>query len=398
MGKAAGIIFLWIFTTLHGMGQNSDIQQIVAGLQEKYAPDGRVELFQITASQKNDTLVLRGESTSREAYEELLAQARKITTQVKDHIRLLPDKALGEEIWGIIYNSAGTLRAEPRYGAELVSQALLGMPVRILEQRGGWRRVQTPDRYIGWMSGSVVPMTDTQRQQYLKLPKVIVTSLHTRSFADTGKEALPVTDLVAGDMLVVKQAKEGFYQVQYPDGREAFVKKSDAMKVSDWLMKNQLTGESIVHTSKQLLGVPYLWGGTSTKGMDCSGFTKQVYWMHGIVLARDASQQVRYGRLIDDTGDFTDALPGDLVFFGTKATADNPKERVVHVGIYIGDRQFIHASDYVRINSFDPANPLYDEFNTRRYIRTKRVIGEVNSEGIEEIFENSFYHQTSNIK
>ncbi|MCE5179040.1 MAG: C40 family peptidase [Porphyromonadaceae bacterium] len=398
MGKVAGIIFLWIFSTLHGMAQNSDIQQIVAGLQEKYAPDGRVELFQITASQLNDTLVLHGETTSREAYEELLAQARNTEAQVKDHIRLLPDKALGEEIWGIIYNSAGTLRAEPRYGAELVSQALLGMPVRILEQKGGWHKVQTPDRYIGWMNGSVVPMTDTQRQQYLKLPKVIVTSQHARSFTDTDKEALPVTDLVAGDMLVVLSAKGGFYQVQYPDGREAFVKKSDVMEVSDWLKKNRLTGGSIVNTAKQLLGVPYLWGGTSTKGMDCSGFTKQVYWMHGIILARDASQQVRYGKLIDETGDFSDALPGDLVFFGTKATAENPKERVVHVGIYIGNKRFIHASDYVRINSFDPADPLYDEFNANRYIRTKRVIGEVNSAGIEDIFENSFYHHTSNIK
>lgn len=166
--------------------------------------------------------------------------------------------------------------------------------------------------------------------------------------------------------------------MQYPDGREAFVKKSDAMTVSDWLKKNRLTGESIVHTAKQLTGVPYLWGGTSVKGMDCSGFTKQVYFMHGVILARDASQQVRYGRLIDETGDFSDAFPGDLVFFGTKATVESPKERVVHVGIYIGNKRFIHASDYVHINSFDHADPLYDEFNAHRYLRTKRVIGEVN--------------------
>lgn len=398
MRKVTFVIILWIFSIVHFMAQHNDIQQIIEAVQLKYAPDRRVELFQVEASQQKDTLVLKGETTSRPAYEEILSLARKVSAVVKDHIRLLPDEKLGEEVWGVIYNSVGTLRAEPRYGAELVSQALLGMPVRILEQKGGWRMVQTPDRYIGWMNGSVVPMTDTQRQQYLKLPKVIVTSLHARSFVDTGKEALPVTDLVAGDMLVVKSAKRGFYQVQYPDGREAFVKKNDVMTVSDWLKKNRLTGESIVNTAKQLLGVPYLWGGTSTKGMDCSGFTKQVYWMHGMVLARDASQQVRYGRLIDETGDFSDALPGDLVFFGTRATPENLKERVVHVGIYIGERRFIHASDYIRINSFDPSDPLYDEFNTRRYLRTKRVIGEVNSEGIEEIFENSFYHLTGNKK
>jgi len=373
------------------MTQERDMQQIIEAVQEKYAPDGRVELFHVVACQRKDTLVLKGETTSRQAYEEILSCARNVSAHVKDSIRMLPDKKLGGEIWGVIYNSVGTLRAEPRYGAELVSQALLGMPVRILEQKGGWRRVQTPDRYIGWINGSVKPVTEGEWQQYLKQPKVIVTSLHTRSFADTGKEALPVTDLVAGDMLVVKSLNGGFYQVQYPDGREAYVKNTDAMKVADWLKKTRLTGESIVHTAKQLMGVPYLWGGTSTKGMDCSGLTKQAYFMHGILLARDASQQVRYGRLIDEAGDFSDALPGDLVFFGTKATPENPKERVVHVGIYIGDRRFIHASDFIRINSFDPADPLFDAFNTNRYLRTKRIIGERNGEGMEELFNNPFY-------
>jgi cell wall-associated NlpC family hydrolase len=391
MGKAAGIIFVWIFSTLHGMAQNSELQQIIEAVQEKYAPDKRTELFQVVATQRKDTLVLKGETTNRQAYEEILSCARNVSAHVKDSIRMLPDQKLGGEIWGVIYNAVGTLHAEPHYGAELVSQALLGMPVRILEQNGGWRRVQTPDRYIGWMNGSVEPMTDAQRQQYLKLPKVIVTSLHTRSFADTAKEALPVSDLVAGDMLVVKSSNGGFYRVQYPDGREAYVKKTDAMEVADWQKKSKPTGESIVHTAKQLSGVPYLWGGTSVKGMDCSGFTKQVYFMHGIILARDASQQVRYGRLIDEAGDFRDLLPGDLVFFGTKATEENPKERVVHVGIYIGDRRFIHASDFIRINSFDPADPLYDAFNANRYLRTMRVIGEEQGEGIEELFSNDFY-------
>jgi hypothetical protein len=64
---------------------------------------------------------------------------------------------------------------------------------------------------------------------------------------------------------------------------------------------------------------------------------------------------------------------------------------VVHVGIYIGNKQFIHASDYVHISSFDPKDPLYDAYNTNRYLRTKRVLGEINTEGIDEIFQNEFY-------
>ncbi len=116
-----------------------------------------------------------------------------------------------------------------------------------------------------------------------------------------------------------------------------------------------------------------------------------VYFLHGVILSRDASQQVLYGKLIDETGSFDEAQPGDLLFFGSKATEDSPKERVVHVGIYIGNKQFIHASDYIRVNSIDPPSPLYDKFNANRYLRTKRIIGEVDSEGIEEIFKNNFY-------
>jgi cell wall-associated NlpC family hydrolase len=125
--------------------------------------------------------------------------------------------------------------------------------------------------------------------------------------------------------------------------------------------------------------------------MVCSGFTKQVYFMHGVILARDASQQVLYGKLIDDSGNFDEVQPGVLVFFGSKSTPENPEERVVHVGIYIGDKRFIHSSDYIHISSFDPDDPLYDAYNANRYLRTKRIIGEVNREGTVEIFRNNFY-------
>jgi len=294
------------------------------------------------------------------------------------------------ETWGVVYNSVGSLRAEPRHAAEMVTQVLLGMPVKIHKQQGEWCMIETPERYVGWISGSVQLLTDRQRRYYLQQPKVIISALYTRSVAEADEKTLPVTDLVAGNMLELISDDGAYYRVGYPDGRKAYVKKSDAKELHDWLREIRLTGESIVQTATQLLGIPYLWGGTSVKGLDCSGFTKQVYFMHGIILARDASQQVRSGRLVDETGDLTDALPGDLLFFGAKATKERG-EKVVHVGIYLGKRRFIHASDYVRINSFDPTDPLYDEFNANRYLRTKRIIGEVPGEGFEELLSNAFY-------
>lgn len=276
--------------------------------------------------------------------------------------------------WGVIYNSVANMRSEPRHSSELVSQALLGTPVRILEKEGEWRRVQTPDKYTGWMNGSIQPVSGQEYDDYLHESKLIVTALYARAMEKPDAHSLPVSDLVMGNTLVVHSAGEQYYAARYPDGRTAYVSKADAVTVDEWLKEIQLTGESVVKSAMRFMGIPYLWGGTSSKGLDCSGFTQQVYFMHGIVLARDASQQVMQGKFVDSVANFGNALPGDLLFFGSKATADNPGEKVVHVGIYMGDKRFIHASDYVRVNSFDPADPLYDEFNANRYLRAKRII------------------------
>ncbi|MDR1516975.1 MAG: C40 family peptidase [Dysgonamonadaceae bacterium] len=384
------VLFCGLFI-LSAMAQTKDIQSVVASVKEKYAPDTRVEVFDIKTAQRGDSLVLKGKTSSEAAYRELLSAAKTLSAEVKDSILLLPNPKLGEKTWGVVYNSAAYIREEGNYSAEIVTQALLGMPVRILEQHAGWRRVQTPDKYIGWVYGSVKPMTKKELQAYLAKPKIVIASFYATSLEKPSSAAQPVSDLVAGDMLPLKKVSGGYFQVEYPDGREAYVAKRDAAKEKDWQRGIHLTEESILSTAYRFKGVPYFWGGTSTKGIDCSGLTKMVYFLNGIILARDASQQARYGIDVDSEGKFEGLQKGDLMFFGTKPDAKNPKGRVVHVGIYIGDKRFIHASDYIRISSFNPADADYDEHNTKRYLRSKRIIGAVNTEGIDAIWKNEFY-------
>lgn len=379
MRKTTVLLLLCLFSIQNFMAQENEFTQIIKNIGQEYAPDRRVEVFQAEVYIDGDSVVIKGETTNSAAYNELIAEVKRINPLIKDSVRLLPDADLGNAVFGVIYNSVGTLRYSPRYSSEMVTQTLLGTPVKIIEKRGGWRRVQTPDKYIGWINGSVEPMTQVQLDNYNSKPKVIVISNSVCSYEKPSINSYPVSDLVVGNILALKSEIGDFYEVTYPDGREGFVKSSEVMKIDDWLNKIILTGESIVNNAYRFKGVPYLWGGTSAKGMDCSGFTKTVYFIHGIVLARDASQQVNQGLLVDSEGDFSKLLPGDLIFFGSKSNANNQsdnsqQERVVHVGIYIGNNHFIHASDYIRINSLNPKDPLYDEFNTKRYLRTKRYI------------------------
>jgi cell wall-associated NlpC family hydrolase len=153
----------------------------------------------------------------------------------------------------------------------------------------------------------------------------------------------------------------------------AKVHDHEAAKLEDWAQSQQISDSTLIAQAHKLMGVPYLWGGTSSKGVDCSGFTKTVYLMHGLILPRDASQQVHKGKLVDDKKDFSHLEVGDLLFFGRHL--DDGTERVVHVGMWIGDNKFIHASGDVHISSMDSTTDQFDEYNFNRYLRTKRIIG-----------------------
>lgn len=368
--KLAGLLFLIVFM-LPVMAQNEDILNRIKQIENEFAPDKRVVVFDVKLLQDSDVLSLEGEISCKRAFEKI----NEMTSEkLKNNVRMIPDHAIGDKSYGVIYNSMGTIHRAAAYSSETVTQTLMGTPVRVLDKKGGWYRIQTPDRYIGWINGAVSLMTKDEQADYYCNPKIIVTSLFASSYQQADVSSQIVSDLVIGNVLAVNEELDGFFKVLYPDGREAYVLTKDAIDMENWL-PNQ-TQQSVVDVAKLFMGVPYVWGGTSSKGLDCSGFTKIVYFMHNIILPRDASQQVMTGLLVDETKEFEKLEPGDLVFFGDKVTDEQPKERVVHVGIYIGSYRFIHASDYIKINSFNPEDELYDEFNTNRYLRTKRVLGE----------------------
>ena len=175
-----------------------------------------------------------------------------------------------------------------------------------------------------------------------------------------------------------------FYEVEYPDGRTGYLSREAAEPYARWLASANDTPAKIVATARRFIGVPYFWGGTSAKALDCSGFTKTVYFLNGVLLPRDASQQALVGVPVTVADNFSGFEPGDLLFFGTKATPER-REKVTHVGISLGGGKFIHEGGDVRINSLDTNDPEYSEPRHKSFLRAKRIIGAGEEYGIRRL-------------
>jgi SH3-like domain-containing protein len=370
----------------------SEIKDIINETKTKFAPDSRVAMFVVEATQENESIILNGETNLRSAKEELLSKVSLKERKIVDNIELLPQAALGEKTFAIVNLSVVNLRKEPKHSAEMVTQSLLGTPVNVLKKaKDGWYLIQTPDSYLGWVDDDAIQlMKKNEYEDWLHSKKIIVNKIYDHCYSTEDIKGQIVSDIVQGNILKVLAEKEKFYEVQFPDNRNAFVEKENAMFINDWLSSIELSGKSILNLAHKYMGVPYLWGGTSVKGFDCSGFTKTVYYMHGIVLPRDASQQVNIGEVVDINNGLDNLIAGDLLFFGTKGT-DSTKERVTHVGIYISDLDFIHEGGRVQINSFDPKKDNYSKYRTNTFLRAKRILSSVGKNGVQLVKYLQFY-------
>ncbi|WP_298506889.1 SH3 domain-containing C40 family peptidase [uncultured Maribacter sp.] len=347
-------------------------------IREEYAPDKRVALFSIAATKQRDTYILNGESNVPNAVEALKKNLKEKNLAFVDSITMLPNADLEGKTKGIVTISVANIRSNAKHSAELATQATLGTPVNVLKREEDWFLIQTPDKYISWVDfGAITVLNHEAYLQWKKAPKIIFTNTTGYVYSIANKQSQILSDVVAGGIMEFLGEEKEFYKVGFPDGRKGFVLKTQAMDYGNWISTVNPTGENLVTTSKKFMGLPYLWGGTSTKGVDCSGFTKSIYFLNGMVIPRDASQQVHTGKEIDSVSNFNTLQKGDLLFFGRKKT-DSTKERVVHVGMWIGNKEFIHASGTgrVQIGSTDSSAANYDAYNVDRYLRSKRLLKE----------------------
>ncbi len=343
-------------------------------LQKKYAPDKRVAVFNIKTYERGDAIVVVGDVEQKEAKREILQVLALEKKQIIDSVTVLPDEKLGDKRWGIITVSVANMRSDPGEDAEMGSQVLMGNIVRILKKKSGWVYIQSPDKYLGWADpDQMIRVTESKAKEWKEEKQVFVTSYHGFVQQEPSSQSFPVCDITGGALFKNLGASGEWVKVGLADGRTGYIQQSFVIDYEKWGTTLTPVADNIERTGKYLLGVPYLWGGTSTKGVDCSGFTKTVYLLNGQMLRRDANQQAEEGEAIEPGEKFENLKKGDLLFFGRKAEYGK-SEKIVHVAIFLGNRKYIHSSGSVRINSFDPDSPLFNEGNLNRFVRARRVI------------------------
>lgn len=228
--------------------------------------------------------------------------------------------------------------SKPTVEADVVSQAIYGTGVEILEQKEGWARIRTPDKYTGWSEMAGLRAAARPYARTGRVAQVESLFAHLYREASVTKRQPLLTVPFETRLEVVAEPEEDsrrWIRLRLVDDGAAWVQRGDVA-----FDPPLLSIDETISLAKRFLGLPYTWGGTSSYGYDCSGYMQMLCRRQGKPIPRDAQPQARWeGMQVLKRGDLR---PGDLLYFGPS------EERITHTGMYIGDNQFIHSTTHAR--------------------------------------------------
>ena len=261
----------------------------------------------------------------------------------------------------VIVKPVANMYSRPSEEADVVSQAICGNNVTILEEKAGWAHVRTEDEYTGWTRVSSLRQLGPGERPYASFGRIAqVASLFANLYhePDVTKHQPFLTAPFETKLEVIRESDAAgrWLEVRLPDNRPAFVQSGDVV-----LDARPMSIRETIELSKRFLGLPYAWGGTSTFGFDCSGFTQMLCRRRGIMIPRDANVQEKWQGA--EAVDRERLEPGDLLFFG--------ESKVTHTGMYIGNGQFINATTHERpvVQISDLADPYW----AKRFLTARRI-------------------------
>lgn len=255
------------------------------------------------------------------------------------------------EFFGIINQSLVPVRKQPGDTSEMTNQLIFGELILVKSKLNDWLLIESiHDHYEGWVDEKQIkPLSKVEFDHLSEVDQAFTQSIMSMAHADRNHQPLYLT---MGSRLF--QYKEHLFNNL--EGNYFFSGKT-------FNKPNHPQGKQMVDTALEYLHAPYLWGGRSVWGIDCSGLVQMAFLLNGINLPRDAADQSLQGNLIDF---IHETKPGDLAFF------DNQEEKIIHVGIVLSDNQIIHASGKVRIDTLDHQG-IYNS-DLKKYTHKLRLI------------------------
>ena len=372
-------IFLYTSGCRSYIEKTGRAQIAIDSISDRFIPDKRMGICEIkVTSGEEGALILSGETTNYDLKETIIKTLSNHGNKLIDSILILPDTLSNKKYTGLVTLSVINIRKYPEHSAEMVSQAILGTPVRILKNEEDWLLIETPDHYHGWAESSSFELMTGKEMALWKQSDRVITLVNTGWIYTSPDESGITGDFVAGCIFVKEADNHVYTKVRLPDGREGYISNKFLMDFNTWRTNVKSTEESIVRCASTFIGLPYLWGGTSSRAVDCSGFSKTVYFLNGLILFRDASQQALHGLNVGITPDYGQMKPGDLLFFGSR---ENSKLHVTHVAVYKGDSEYINSSGRVQVNSLDSKRSNYSD-RAKSLLAVKRIIGATDDPGI----------------
>lgn len=347
--------------------------------------DKNENVFFVEIDSSSKTLAYNIKSTDSKLADKAFKLA--VDNRLNSAIFLLPSPK-NKKVYGIVNTSIANTRAGTSRAKSMATQVLMGMKLEIIDNEGKWYRVRTPQGYVGWLVKSSFEIINKSDGKLISAKnKGIIITPTTFCYRDENREVI-VSDLVYGDVveLVEGKSKSNFVKIILPGNRSAVVSVKDIMNLEHWQKTVSFSKEKVLEMANYNIGQPYLWGGNSFKGNDCSGLSASIYFGMGMLLPRDAYQQQKVGDRVDykmgGVDGFKNLQIGDLVFFGESKKAS-------HVAVWIGNNEYIHnSSTYGRayISSVDSTKENYHtKWLSENIIEVKRINGSDNNKGIVDL-------------